>query len=332
MKTGKKLFAVVIFIALPAFLIYIFYSANRDVIVTKQFFSMDTAVRLSAGEGKIDTYINVIKKLDKALSAYDNNSEIYKLNENGRLIVSDQTAELFNSAKKLSQRYPQINITAGALTKLWNVTSANPVIPEKNNIEKALNTVDDDNLIINGNKVMLKNNAQLDLGSCAKGYALDLLFDEFEKNKENCAVVSFGSSTLLYGEKSDGKPFTTAVANPEDSNSQVLKFTSDQCFVSTSGGYERYFEVEGKKYCHIIDLETGYPVESDLTSVTVVSAENGLLTDFLSTCVYMGGTKKLDQYLNNSEYQIIALDKNKKIYCSDSIKESIEILDNSYCF
>ena len=84
MKTGKKLFAVVIFIALPAFLIYIFYSANRDVIVTKQFFSMDTAVRLSAGEGKIDTYINVIKKLDKALSAYDNNSEIYKLNENGR--------------------------------------------------------------------------------------------------------------------------------------------------------------------------------------------------------------------------------------------------------
>ena len=102
--------------------------------------------------------------------------------------------------------------------------------------------------------------------------------------------------------------------------------------MSTSGGYERYFEVDGKKYCHIIDLETGYPVETDLISVTVVSAENGLLTDFLSTCVYMGGTKKLDQYLNNSKYQIIALDKNKKIYCSDSIKESIEILDNSYSF
>lgn len=332
MKTGKKLFAVLIFLVLSALLIYIFYSADRNLTVTKQFFSMDTAVRLSAKEEQIDTYIAVIKKLDKALSAYDKNSEIYKLNENGTLTVSDQTAELFNSAKRLSRRYPQVNITAGALTKLWNVTSSDPVIPEKNNIEKALNTVDNDNLIINGNEVVLKNNAQLDLGSCAKGYALDLLFDEFEKNEENCAVVSFGSSTLLYGEKSDGKPFTTAVANPEDSNSQVLKFTSSQCFVSTSGGYERYFEAEGKKYCHIIDLKTGYPVETDLTSVTVVSAENGLLTDFLSTCVYMGGTKKLDQYLNNSKYQIIALDKNKKIYCSDSIKESIEILDNSYSF
>lgn len=330
MKADKKTFAIVIVLLIIAVVIFIFFGKHGETIETKQLFYMDTSVRLSANEDNIHKYTDVIEKLDKSMSAYDSTSEISKLNDKGSLTVSENTAQLLCSAKKLSERYPQVNVTAGALTKLWNVTALDPEIPEQKDIESAKNTVKSENLCINGREIALKNNAQIDLGSCAKGYALDLLFEEFKKNNESYAVASFGSSTLLYGKKPDGKQFVTAVASPEEDHEQVLTFSSDQCFVSTSGGYERYFEADGKRYCHIIDLETGCPVESDLTSVTVISAKNGLLTDFLSTCIYIGGTEKLNEYLNNSDYQVIALDENKNIYCSDSIKSSIVITDGSY--
>ena len=326
----KNLTVIMIFAAVAAVLIFVFSLLHVDKTVTNRFFSMDTSVRLTASEKNANTYIDLIKKLDKTLSAYNSSSEISLLNNEKKL--SDITAELLKKAVKLNKAYPQVDIASGALTRLWNVTASNPKIPEENEIKTALKTVDSENIEINGREITLKNNAQIDLGSCAKGYALDLLYDEFEKNNESFASVSFGSSTLLYGKKSDGKPFVTAVANPEDSSSQVLTFSSEECFVSTSGGYERYFESDGKKYCHIIDLETGRPAESDLTSVTVISSESGLLTDYLSTCIFIDGTKNLDKYLNNSDYQVIALDNSKKIYCSESLKSNIEILNESYSF
>lgn len=328
----KNLTVIMIFAAVAAVLIFVFSLLHVDKTVTNRFFSMDTSVRLTASEDNINTYINVIKKLDKTLSAYNSSSEISLLNNEKKLTVSDITAELLKKAVKLNKDYPQVDIASGALTRLWNVTASKPKIPEENEIKTALKTVDSENIEINGREITLKNNAQIDLGSCAKGYALDLLYDEFEKNNESFASVSFGSSTLLYGKKSDGKLFVTAVADPEDSSSQVLTFSSEEGFVSTSGGYERYFESDGKKYCHIIDLETGCPVESDLTSVTVISSESGLLTDYLSTCIFIDGTKNLDKYLNNSDYQVIALDNSKKIYCSESLKSNIEILNESYSF
>lgn len=332
MKNRKTLLITASFLVLSAVAVFFLYHSRENKIVTKQLFCMDTSVKLSADDDNIKSYAETIKELDKTLSAYDSNSEISKLNQTGKVTVSDTTAELLVKAKQLSEKYPQVDITAGALTKLWNVTSAEPKIPEESDIQKALTTVSSDNIMINGNEIEVLNNAEIDLGSCAKGYALDLLFDEFAKNKEKYAVVSFGSSSLLYGEKPDGKPFVTSVADPDDSNSQVLEFKTTRCFVSTSGGYERFFEVKGKKYCHIIDLDTGCPSESDLASVTVISKENGLLTDFLSTCVFIGGTENINKYLNDNSYEIIALSKDKKIYCSESIKDSITIHNNNYSF
>lgn len=324
-------------VALTAFLLVatvgcILYARGKNQTVSNKIFAMDTAVTVTADKNNINTYIDVIKGLDKKLSAYDENSEISKLNREGSGEVSEDTAKLLIKAKEMSAVYPQVDIASGNLIRLWNINGDEPRVPHEAEIKKAELTVGSENLEINGSTVKLKNGATLDLGSCAKGYALDVVYDKLKENKEEYAVVSFGSSGLLFGKKPDGQEFNTEILDPDDKNSGVLSFKTGQCFISTSGGYERYFEADGKKYCHIIDLNTGSPVETDLTSVTVISKTSGTESDFMSTCIFMGGTEKINEYLKNEDFEVIALDNKKNIFCSESIKDKIEIKDKDYSF
>lgn len=331
-QKSKTVFITILFLTIAMIIVLLLYTRNNTKTFSKQLFAMDTAAGITADKENIGDYVNLIKALDKSLSAYDEQSEISRLNENGSLSVSKDTARLLKKASELCRKYPDVDITAGALTMLWNVNGDNPVVPDAEDIQTALKTVDINNLVLSGNDVLLKNNAKLDLGSCAKGYALDLVSDMLAKNKEDYAVVSFGSSSLLFGSKPDGSDFVTSILNPDDKSSQVLSFKTKHCFVSTSGGYERFFETHGKKYSHIMDLKTGYPVETDLTSVTVISESDGMLTDFMSTCIFIGGTAKISSYLNNDNFQVVALDEDKNVYCSENIKNKIEITDPNYKF
>lgn len=95
--------------------------------------------------------------------------------------------------------------------------------------------------------------------------------------------------------------------------------STDSCFLSTSGGYERYFIADdGKKYCHILDPKTGMPAESDLTTVTVF-CDSGLKSDFLSTLIWMEGSENLPAHLKAKEYQIVAQDTAGTLYVSDGL-------------
>ena len=98
------------------------------------------------------------------------------------------------------------------------------------------------------------------------------------------------------------------------------------------GGYERFFTRNGKNYSHIFDLKTGYPAESDIASVTVITENDGMLSDFLSTCIYIEGISGLEKYLDSADFQVIALDNKNNIYCSEGIRNSIEIKNTAFHF
>ena len=101
-----------------------------------------------------------------------------------------------------------------------------------------------------------------------------------------------------------------------------MTFESGEAFVSTSGGYERFFEAGGKRYIHILDLKTGRPSESDLASVTVI-CDSGIKSDFLSTAIFIGGKEGLTKYLDDSSIQIIAVDNDGEIIYSQSLEGKI---------
>lgn len=295
------------------------------------FFAMDCPCTAAVYGGDAEAVKERIKALEKLYSPYEEGSELSRLNESGRLELSEETAQLIEKSIELTKKYGGADISAGALTALWNVIGDEPRVPEQSEIQTALSAVGYGNIKISGSECVLENGTQIDVGCDGKGFALDEVKKLLDSEKADCAVVSFGSSTLLYGQKPDKTDFKVAVTDPFDNDNTCLSFTSGGGSVSTSGGYERYFEAQGKKWSHIFDLTTGYPCETDLVSVTVVG-QSGIETDFLSTCIFIGGSGELDRWLGDEDIEVIAIDENGVVYCSDSIKSRISISDDKFRF
>lgn len=302
------------------------FSGKNDMDAVR-FYAMDTSVSVKTLGGVDKAYQKKVKELDGLLDCYDKESEIFKLNKNGEAKLSENTSDLLEKAYELTLKYPQCDITAGALIDLWDVTG-NPKVPGDEEIKKALSEMGIERLSHSGREWTLSG-GKVNLGCCAKGYACDVLKEMFEEKGEKCAIASFGSSSVLYGKKPDGEKFTVAIKNPLDSDKSIGVLKTDRCFVSTSGGYERFFEVDGTKYSHIFDLETGKPAKTDLLSVTVIG-QNGTESDFLSTCIYITGTKELPKWLLSEDFSVIAVDENKNVYVSEALKDSFELKDKAF--
>lgn len=136
---------------------------------------------------------------------------------------------------------------------------------------------------------------QIDLGGIAKGYTSSRVMEIFREHGIEHGLVSLGGNVQALGTKENGKPWRVAIQNPEDELKYlgVLDIT-DKCVI-TSGGYERFFEQDGRRYHHIIDPRTGYPAESGLLSATIIS-DDGALADGLSTSLFIMGKEKAEEY------------------------------------
>lgn len=217
-----------------------------------------------------------------------------------------------------------VNLTCGAVTELWSIPTENARIPDDSEISAALSKITEPSMYSGGDFSSFEKGTRLDFGAVSKGYACDKAYEALKNADIHSGfIVSLSSSTVFYGEKPDGSSFTAAVKNPLSPDEYLGTFVTGESFVSTSGGYERFFELDGKKYDHIISAETGYPVETDLLSVTVIvpaaTKNGGILSDFIATSAYAEGTASLQKYLECSDFSIIAADKNNKVYISGGV-------------
>lgn len=286
------------------------------------FFAMDTVVSVRSESDVTKDIQDIFSQYQNVLDCNNEDSEVYRLNQSGSITASDILSETVSGVLNLNSQYGSLtDITVGRLTALWNVTGENPTVPEESEIKAVLDTVGNDNISVNGSEITLKNNAALDFGAVGKGAVLDACLDYLDKNACKKTYISTGSSLLLYGNGS----FDVSITNPDGGILAAVK--TEQCFLSTSGGYERFFEADGKTYCHIIDPRTGYPTETDLTTVTVFS-DSGIESDFLSTMIFLDGSENIEKYLHSDKYKIFAADKNKKLYVSDGL--DYEVSDEAY--
>ena len=189
-----------------------------------------------------------------------------------------------------------LDVTVGRVTGLWNIdtyavnSNIDFSIPTQQELEDALASSGFEKVKVAEGKIYLTEEVKLDLGAVGKGIACDEVH-AFLEEKEwvTGAVISIGGSILTYGKKPDGSDFKVAITHPrqEGESIAVLELEGGLC-VSTSGDYERYVEKAGVRYHHIMDPKTGYPADSGLVSVTIVS-ESGLLSDALSTACFVLG-------------------------------------------
>jgi thiamine biosynthesis lipoprotein len=308
MKIPKRIFPIVI--------IALIITGCKEKAFVKEGFLFDTYVSVKSegpgAEAAAMTAYDAMKEIDGEFSkTFDIPAN--KLDDP----LSHLSSCLIKTAE-ISHSYDPggiINPTCGALTSLWKRGS----VPDGADIEAALAALGGYG---GADLKEFPDGVFFDFGAVAKGYALDIIKSRLDgKSYGGYSVISTGSSILLYGEKPEGAAFSTAVRNPENPDEYLGYIKTKAAFISTSGGYERFFEENGEKYSHIIDLKTGYPAETDLASVTVIvpaETENGgLLSDYLSTLIYIGGTETLEKYLNMPETSVIAVDCKGKITYSD---------------
>ena len=238
-------------------------------------------------------------------------------NENA---VKDTANNTTNNAVK--------DTTNNTADNIANNTADNTTLNEETSETTGKKTSTDETV----SSIYIEDQCTIDLGAVGKGIACDVAQNYLKKQKEvSGAVIAVGGSILLYGTKTDGTNWNVAVQNPrgQDGEAMGVLSLSGTTNVSTSGDYEKYFMQDGKRYHHILDPSTGYPAESGLISVTVVS-DNGLLSDGLSTACFVLGKEKGQKLLETYGAEGIFIDQNKKVTVTKGLKDKFTILNEEY--
>ncbi len=323
----KILIALAVVAAVAAAAIF-FASSNE---VKREFFAMNTFVSAKvkgfAAKDAAGGISTLVRELDsKQLSRYTSGSEISRINSEAEAVLSDEMRDYITELLEVGKMSGgKFDIALGAVSDLWSFNDS-PRVPSTDELTEALSRSGSDKLSLSGNTLTRADGCIIDLGSAGKGIALDKVKSYLSDKKISSAVVSVGGSVLLYGKGS----FNVGVRDPwGDAGRSVMTVKLGAGCVSTSGSYERCFEQGGKRYHHILDPDTGLPVENGLVSVTVIS-DSGLLSDALSTACFVlgaeGGAKLAAKY----GCEAIFITENKKVICTDGIKPNVTVHADGY--
>lgn len=311
-------------------------------------FAMGTSVsiQLYGEEEKIqiigDTINNEIKRIDKTLISWrTDESELAKINSNyipkKPIEISEELAKIIEASLKLSMDSEgALDITIRQLAKLWGIEDKSNEefrVPEREEIGYVLENSGYDKVKLTDNSLVIeKSDIILDVGAVGKGCALDYarkIINENDFSIESKSdgdfyggIISVGGSILVMGHKTDGKAWKIGIRNPKGNIEDMLGYVQlepgcNTC-VSTSGDYEKYVEKDGIRYHHILDMKTGYPADSGLSSVTVV-CENGLVSDGLSTACFILGYENSLELLKKYDAEAVFVDKDNKIKTTEGI-------------
>ena len=351
-KQPLILLATLLCLALPA---HTLAADNKDV--EKRYVqSMDTLITLTAyGPHKaeaLDKAEKTIHQLDELLSTGLPDSEITQLNAEGGGQVSEETSAIIEKALRLHEDTGGLfDITIYPLMQLWGFATTvdaavakDPIamllteeehhyhVPTEEELSSALEKIGSDRLTFKDGVLTMEPGQAIDLGGIAKGYASSKIMEVYKEAGCTSGMVSLGGNVQCLGTKPDGSLYVIAIRNPFGNESEYAATLriEDEAII-TSGGYERYFTdpQTGRTYQHIMDPRTGYPAESDLASVTILT-KDGMLGDGLSTSLYiMGLTDSISYWRNHfnledhSPFEMILIGNDGTLYVSEGIKDQI---------
>lgn len=291
-------------------------------------------------EEVLDLAIDRIEELEDKISMNDQDSEIYKINKQaGESAV--QVSEDILPLIQISAEYSESNkdgfdYTIGPIVNLWRIGYDDARKPSQAEIDEALKLVNEEKVEIDqeDHTVFLeKKDMSLDLGAIAKGYITDEAIKVFEENGVTTGSVDLGGNVVIRGDSPsrDTGGWNVGVQNPFAERGGVVGFLNlkDQSIV-TSGIYERYLEVDGKKYHHLLSPETGYPFDNEIAGVTIIS-DYSTDGDALSTAVFALGLEDGLDYVNGEkDIEAIFVTKEKDLYTSDGVTEEFQLSDEEF--
>lgn len=302
-------------------------TTTQEQKFTNEIFAMDTYMEVTAyGENAKEAVTQASKRineLDGMLSTGKSDSEVSKLNNNKKLKLSEDVGNIMERSLEISESTDGVfNPAIYPIMQLWGVDTKKYKVPDKKDIISTLKNINESKIKYNPQTRVaeLSKNMKIDFGGIAKGYTSSEIMKVFKDNGIKSGLVSLGGNIQALGTKPDGSRWKVAVQNPDSEEDYIGIIEVANKAVITSGGYERYFEKNGKTYHHIINPATGYPADSGLKSVTIVS-EDGTLADGLSTLLFIMGVEKAGEYWkkNSDKFDAILVTNDNKQYVTEGI-------------
>lgn len=269
--------------------------------VSKSNFMLDTYITITLYDwtdtSTIDLAFDEIRRLESLLSVEQAGSDLDRLAKAAGeewVEISPETEEILRLSKEYAERSEgHFDVTAGPLISLWNIHNGQGHYPSQEELEQVLPLIDSDDLLVKeGYAFLARKGMVANLGAIAKGYIADQVKELLVAEGVEHAVLNLGRNVLLIGGKQEGTGFTVGVQDPNKEEGVLADVVSAVGkSIVTSGVDERYFIYQGQKYHHILDPYTGFPADTGLASVTILS-DTSAQGDALSTACFLLGIEK----------------------------------------
>ncbi|MGL5949821.1 MAG: FAD:protein FMN transferase [Cetobacterium sp.] len=245
-----------------------------------------------------------IKRIDNTYNSKDMNSQIFTLNnsENKEIIVDEEGKYLFEKVTYIHNLSKgKYDITISPLMNVWGFGELEKEeLPTEKEIKAALTKVDFSKVKIDDKKIKITDSQiEVDTGSFLKGYAIQRAKEVLEQNGIKRAFITAVSSIDTIGTKPGDAPWRIGLQNPENPQEMLGIVELNNQSMGVSGDYQTYVEINGKKYHHILDKDTGYPV-ADKKMVAVICRDS-FMADMYSTAFYSMKTEEVIEYADSKE-------------------------------
>lgn len=278
-----------------------------------------------------------LRELEATVSANRDDTNVAEINRSSGIspahAAPDTIAILRAALSYAKQTDGLFDPTIGPLVKAWGIGTDAAAVPSQDTIDAARSLVDYRRVTIGESDTVFlsKSGMRLDLGGIAKGHAADLAAQILREAGADRAIVDLGGNIYAVGEKKRGTPWTIGIRDPETNRgAPILSIPVSNASVVTSGAYERFFVEGGRRYHHIVNPRTGWPAETGLLSVTIVSP-NSMRADALSTSAFLLGAKEgLALVEAEPEAEAIIIDAKRRIYATSGLRGKIRVLDDRF--
>jgi thiamine biosynthesis lipoprotein len=326
---------LVFFIATAVFILSC--TQQKEKLYRKSSIIMDTLVNITVvsdseekAENAIDQAFEEIRKLEKLLNFWTEDSDIAAINKNAGIKpvkVSPETIDIIEKALFISEKTRgAFDPTIGPVIRLWDFRKKTK--PDESTLNKILDFVDYKEIEMDKEKhtvFLKKKGMSFDTGGIAKGYAADKAVSVLKSAGIKAGLVAVAGDIKAFGLKPDGTPWRIGIRNPrakskKDDIMAVIGLEDEA--ISTSGDYERFFIEDGVRYHHLLNPKTGYPAQG-CQSVSIIT-KDAVFTDGFSTGIFVLGPEEGIKVLEELGFEGIIVDKDGRIIVTDGIKKRIQ--------
>ncbi|RZK79067.1 MAG: FAD:protein FMN transferase [Pedobacter sp.] len=279
-----------------------------------------------SGDDAIDAAIAEVQRIESLLSSFKEDSQVNEINKFAGIKtvpVDREVIELINRSTKISTvTQGAFDITYGSIDKsLWNFDIHMTALPDQQTALKAVERINYKNVLVDedAGTVMLKmEGMRIGFGGIGKGYAADQAKKLMQNMGIESGIVNAAGDLITWGTQLDGSPWTIGIANPDQKQDAFSALSISNMAIATSGNYEKYAVIDGKKYSHTINPKTGLPVHG-IKSVSII-CPSGELADALATPILvMGVSVGLDLINQLNNVACVIIDDDNRIYTSNNI-------------